>query len=92
METKKINKLSKLTSLKLQWNMSISDYNNDRISEKELKLKWNELSNKVWEYLEELENGEGIGSGIELNWRHYTEVIDLKQYKQSVDSELKSVA
>ena len=51
MEIKKFNRLPKQTSLKLQWNMSIVDYNNNRISEEELKLKFNELKGRKLEVI-----------------------------------------
>ena len=56
MEIKKFNRLPKQTSLKLQWNMSIVDYNNNRISEEELKLKFNELKSKLIEVVDGMGN------------------------------------
>ena len=86
MEIKKFNRLPKQTSLKLQWNMSIVDYNNNRISEEELKLKFNELKSK----LIEVEDGKPI-SILDFDWRLPKDVIELKQYRQSFDSKLKMV-
>ena len=88
LKTKKINRLPKQTSLKLQWNMSIADYNNNRISEEELKLKFNELKSKLIEVVDSIP----ISILEDFDWRLPKDVIDLKQHKQSFDNKLKVVA
>ncbi|MGY8918156.1 MAG: hypothetical protein ACKVJ6_07775 [Flavobacteriales bacterium] len=98
METTKIKTLNRKTSLKLQWNMSIADYNNNRISEEELENKFDELFNRWCEYVLENENhtDENGNRCIPIDgyfdWRLPKDVIDLKQYKQSFDNTLKMVA
>ena len=88
LKTKKFNRLPKQTSLKLQWNMSIADYNNNRISEEELKLKFNELKSKLIEVVDSIP----ISILEDFDWRLPKDVIDLKQHKQSFDNKLKVVA
>lgn len=88
LKTKKFNRLPKQTSLKLQWNMSIADYNNNRISELELELKFIELKSKLMEVVD----GNPISILKDFDWRLPIDVIDLKQYKQSFDNKLKMVA
>ena len=87
MEIKKFNRLPKQTSLKLQWNMSIVDYNHNRISEEELELKFNELKSKLIEVVD----GNPISFLKDFDWRLPKDVIELKQYRQSFDSKLKMV-
>lgn len=88
METTKIKKLNRKTTLKLQWNMSIADYNNNRISEGELKLKFNELKSKLIEVLD----GNPLSMLEDFDWRLPKDVIDLKQFKELDDVKLKTVA
>ena len=88
METTKIKNLNRKTTLKLQWNMSIADYNNNRISEGELKLKFNELKSKLIEVLD----GNPLSMLEDFDWRLPKDVIDLKQFKELDDVKLKTVA
>ena len=88
LKTKKINRLPKQTSLKIEWNMSISDYNNNRISEEELELKFIELKSKLIESVD----GKPLTILKDFDWRLPKDVIDLKQYKQSFDNKLKMVS
>lgn len=92
MEIKKIKKLDRKTTLKLLWNMSIADYNNNRLSEKELKTKYiellSELLTEYWVKSNEFVNG----TKLQIDWRSPLDVIELKEYRESRNVELKMVA
>ena len=75
--------------------MSISDYNNNRISEDELKLKFKELKSKLTEVyvIPSLfdRDSKPLPTEEYFDWRLPKDVIDLKQYRQSFDNKLKMV-
>lgn len=89
MNYKKHNTPFRKTSLKLLYNMSISDYKNGKISKDEFIETYYDLYNKYCEYVleNELQNFDSDGRNIipllNNDWRDMREVIELVEMKNN---------